>query len=157
MDSSEVNSTSAAWRKTARGRLRFELAGLAFACQDGSGPENYARHLWTKGSTPWMGKVEPTAAEYLLKEAKAFREFYPEVSFEVVESADTSAKLVFTDGCLGGWGRDQWAIARSLGLSKKDICAYCREAFRVWAEPLGLHTDIGPDNYEKCRLLVTKQ
>ncbi len=119
-------------------------------------PEDYARHLWGTGSVCWMGKAKPNAMEYLLKEAKAFREFYPEVSFEVVESGDAKAELVFTDGCLGGWGRDPWAVARNLGLSKKDICAYCWESFRVWTRPLGLRADIGPKKDENCRLRVTK-
>jgi hypothetical protein len=104
-----------------------------------------------------MGKDRPNATEYLLKEAKAFREFYPEVSFEVVESGDARAELVFTDGCLGGWGRDPWAVARNLGLSNKDICAYCRESFLVWAEQLGLSAQIGPKNDTTCRLLVLKR
>ncbi|GEM_PF-1259911 len=156
MDSIKINSTSDIWRKTAKSRLRFELAGLAFACHRESNAEDYARHLWAKGSVHWMGKANPNAAEYLLKEAKAFREFYPEMSFEVVESGDARAELVFTDGCLGGWGRDPWAIARNLSLSKKDICTYCREAFRIWTQPLGLRTDIGPKKDENCRLCVTK-
>jgi len=156
MDSIKINSTSDVWRKTAKSRLRFELAGLAFACHRGSNPEDYARYLWAKGSVRWMGKAKPNAVEYLLKEAKAFREFYPEVSFEVVESGDARAELVFTDGCLGGWGRDPWAVSRNLGLPKKDICAYCRESFRVWTRPLGLCADIGSEKDGNCRLHVTK-
>ncbi len=156
MDSIKINSTSDAWRKTAKSRLRFELAGLAFACHRGSNPEDYARHLWAKGAVRWMGQDRPNAAEYLLKEAEAFSEFYPEVSFEVVESGDARAELVFTDGCLGGWGRDSWAMARNLGLSKKDICAYCRESFRVWTQPLGLRADIAPKKDGNCRLYVAK-
>ncbi len=103
-----------------------------------------------------MGKAKPNAMEYLLKEAKAFREFYPEVSFEVVESGNARAELAFTDGCLGGWGRDPWAVARNLGLSNKDICAYCQESFQVWTRPLGLRADIGPEKDGNCRLHVTK-
>ncbi len=156
MDSIKINSTSDVWRKTTKSRLRFELSGLAFACHRGSNPEDYARHLWAKGSVRWMGKAEPNVAEYLLKEAKAFKEFYPEMSFEVVELGDTRAELVFTDGCLGGWGRDPWAVARNLGLSKKDICAYCQESFQVWARPLGLSTDIGLEKDGNCRFHVTK-
>ncbi len=152
-----MSAISDAWRKTAKSRLRFELAGLAFACHRGSNPEDYARHLWAKGSVRWMGKARPDAAEYLLKEAQAFREFYPEVSFKVVASGEARAELVFTDGCLGGWGRDPWAVARNLGLSKKDICAYCRESFRVWTEQLGLSAQIGPENDTPCRLLVLKR
>ena len=157
MDAIKIDSTSDVWRKTAKSRLRFELAGLAFACHWGSNPEDYARHLWAKGSVRWMGKARPDAAEYLLKEAQAFREFYPEVSFKVVASGEARAELVFTDGCLGGWGRDPWVVARNLGLSLKDICAYCRESFRVWAEPLGLITRIGPEGEGDCRLLVRRR
>ena len=69
MDSIKMNLISDSWRKTAKSRLRFELAGLAFACQRGSGPEDYARHLWNKSSVGWMGKAKPNATEYLLKEA----------------------------------------------------------------------------------------
>ena len=156
MDSIKINSTLDAWQKTAKSRLRFELAGLAFACHRGSNPEDYARHLWTKGSLRWMGKAKPNAIEYLLKEAEAFHQFYPGVSFEIIEAADERAGLVFTEGCLGGWGTDRWAVARNLGLSKKDICADCRESFRVWTQPLGLRADIAPKKDGNCRLYVTK-
>ncbi|MDP3879172.1 MAG: hypothetical protein Q8Q07_02555 [Dehalococcoidales bacterium] len=152
--SSDKNIKS--WRKAARGRLRLELAGLSFALSKGFSPEDYARHLWGKGALNWIKKTRPGAAEYLLKEARAFQEFYPEVVFEVVETGDEKAELVFTGGCLGGWGRDHWAVARSLGLTQQDICAYCGEAFRVWAEPLGLDVSIGPENGANCRLRVTR-
>ncbi len=156
MDSTKVTIDSApdVWRRTAKSRLRFELAGLAFACQKSFRPEEYARHLWDKGAVHWMGKAKPAAAEYLLKEAQAFREFYPDVSFTIVAAGVERAELIFTGGCLGGWGEDRWALARSLGLTKKDVCAYCRESFLVWAEQLGLHACIGPEEDETCRLLA---
>ncbi len=157
MDFIKINSTSDVWRKTAKSRLLFELAGLAFARQRGFSPEDYARHLWSTGSVRWMGKAKPNAAEYLLKEAQAFREFYPEVSFKVVESGDARAELVFTEGCLGGWGTDRWALARHLSLVRDDICAYCRESFLTWAEQLGLSAQIGPKNDTTCYLLVLKR
>ena len=156
MDTTEKNSISETWRKTARSRLRFELSGLSFALQKGFSSEGYAQHLWSKGSKRWIGTTKPTATEYLLKEAESFREFYPEVSFEVVEAGEEKAELVFTDGCLGGWGQDQWAIARNRGLSQKDICAYCQEAFQSWARPLGIHVDIGPGEDGHCRLRVAR-
>jgi len=156
MDSIKINSTLAAWRKTAKSRLRFELAGLAFARQRGFSPEDYARHLWSTGSVRWMGKAKPNAIEYLLKEAEAFHQFYPDVSFKIIEVEDERAGLVFTEGCLGGWGTDRWAVARNLGLSKKDICAYCRESFRLWTQLLGLRADIVPKKDGNCRLQVTK-
>jgi len=149
-----IDSAPDVWRRIAKSRLRFELAGLAFACQKGSRPEEYARHLWGKGAVRWMGKAEPSAREYLLKETQAFKQFYPEVSFEMLEADDERAELVFTSGCLGGWGLDRWALARSLGLTKKDVCAYCRESFGVWTEQLSLRTYIGPEADESCRLLA---
>src|SRR3989304_2760699 len=83
----------AGWRKTARSRLRFELAGLAFALQKGFSPEDYARHLWSQGAVGWMTKEAPGAGEYLLKEARAFRTFYPEVSFTMVQEGENEAEL----------------------------------------------------------------
>ncbi|KKL47320.1 hypothetical protein LCGC14_2336740, partial [marine sediment metagenome] len=47
---------------------------------------DYARHLWSTGSVHWMGKTKPNAMEYLLKETEAFREFYPDVSFKIIEA-----------------------------------------------------------------------
>ena len=143
-----------AWRKTARSRLRFELAGLAFALQKGSSPEDYARHLWSKGAAAWMKKEAPGAGEYLLKEARAFRTLYPDVSFTVAKEGETESELVFTRGCLGGWGKDPWVVAKSVGLAKTDVCRYCREAFRIWAGQMGLIADIGPENESSCRLRV---
>ncbi len=153
----KINANSDVWRKTAKSRLRFELAGLSFARQRGFSSEDYARHLWGTGSVLWMGKARPGAAEYLLKEAQAFKQFYPDVSFTMVGAGDKRAELVFTEGCLGGWGPDSWALARSLGLSKKDICAYCQESFLVWAEQLGLFVRIGPEEDGSCRLNVVKR
>ena len=152
----ESAGSAGAWRKTARSRLRFELAGLAFGLRHGFSPEDYARHLWSRGAARWMGQDSPGAGEYLRKEAGAFRSFYPEVSFDVVKSGKEAAELVFTRGCLGGWGKDQWAAAGSLGLSKEDVCRYCREAFRVWAAQLGLRADLEPCVDNACRLRVTK-
>ena len=156
-DLTKINANSDVWRKTAKSRLRFELSGLAFARQKGFSSEDYARYLWSKGAVGWIGKAKPDTREYLLKEAEAFKQFYPGVSFEMVEAGDERAELVFTEGCLGGWGKNPWAIARQLKLAKEDICAYCQEAFRAWAAPLGLATQIGPQDDTTCRLLVLKQ
>ncbi|MEW6141808.1 MAG: hypothetical protein AB1597_01435 [Chloroflexota bacterium] len=101
-----------------------------------------------------MGKENPDAAEYLRKEAGACREFYPEVAMSLIKARPGMAELVFTRGCLGGWGDDQWALARSLGLNKKRICAYCQESFRVWTKQLGLASHIGPSTDGHCHLLV---
>lgn len=150
------DSAREVWRRTARSRLRLELAGLAFACQHGFRPEDYAHHLWGKGAVGWMKKARPGAAEYLRKEARAFGQFYPAVSFTIVAAGDDRAELIFSKGCLGGWGHDPWALARSLGLTQRDVCAYCRESFRVWAEQLGLSVHIGPEKDRSCRLCVTQ-
>ncbi len=142
------------WRRTARGRLKFELAGLAFAIKSGFTPEDYARHLWSTGAVKWMGKATPTAKEYLLKEAEAFRELYPEVTFELGKLDNDEAKLIFTRGCLGGWGKDQWAMAQNLGLSQEQVCRYCRQAFLTWASQLGLRACPEPQADETCVLRV---
>ncbi|MEE8414210.1 MAG: hypothetical protein V3R96_06625 [Dehalococcoidales bacterium] len=155
MADKETDSTSVAWRKTARSRLRFELGGLAFARQHGFSSEDYARHFWDRNPSSWMGKEKPEPAEYLRKEAKAFTELYPGVSFKVLETDDDRAELVFTRGCLAGWGKDPWALARSLGLTDEDVCAYCRESFNVWAQHLGLRTSIGPEKDGNCHLRVS--
>ncbi|MBI4286648.1 MAG: hypothetical protein HY670_12235 [Chloroflexi bacterium] len=145
------------WRRTAQSRLRFELGGLAFACQHGFSPEDYARHLWAKGARGWFGKDAPGAGEYLRREAQAVQEFYPGVSFRVVTDSDDQAELVFTDGCLGGSGQNRWGIARSFGLTKRQICRYCGEAFAIWARQLGLSARIGPEGEGGCRLHVTRK
>lgn len=153
----KINADSGVWRKTAKSRLHFELAGLAFAHQRGFSSEDYAQHLWSTGSVRWMGKAKPNAREYLLKEAEAFQRFYPDVAFKIVEAGDEKAGLVFTDGCLGGWGTDRWALTRRLSLAKADVCAYCRKSFLIWAEQLGLSAQIGPKNDTTCYLLVLKR
>lgn len=104
----------------------------------------------------WLKQAQPNAAEYLLREAQAFGEFYPDVSFTIVASGENRAELIFTRGCLGGWGQNPWALASSLSLTREDVCAYCREAFRVWAEQVGLSARIGPEEGGNCRLCVTK-
>ncbi|MBI4186128.1 MAG: hypothetical protein HY530_01305 [Chloroflexi bacterium] len=133
-----LNSTQKRWRRTARGRLKFELAGVAFSRKAGLAPEDYAEHLWSAGAMEWMGTATPTAREYLLKEAEAFETLYPEVVFKLSKLQDDRAELVFIQGCLGGWGKDQWAMARKLGLGKGHVCRYCRQSFRIWASQLGL-------------------
>ena len=151
------NTINQQWRRTARGRLKFELAGIAFARKHGLTPEDYANHLWSSGAATWMGKPSPAAGEYLLKEAEAFRTLYPEVSFDVVKSGDKEAELVFRRGCcLGGWGKNQWAMAKSLGLGKGHVCRYCRQAFRLWAKQLGIDACPEPKVGDICVLTARK-
>ena len=140
------------WRRTARSRLRFELGGLAFGLKMGASPEDYARHLWSTGAREWMRKADATAGEYLLKEAEAFAALCPEVSCEPGAVDGSEASLTFTRGCLGGWGKDPWTVARSLGLTQNDVCRYCQEAFRVWSEQLGLDACPEPQSDGTCVL-----
>jgi len=144
------------WQRTARSRLRFELAGLSFICGKGFQPEDYARHLWARGAIRWMGKARPDTAEYLLKEAEALQCFYPGVAFEITEAGKDRAELVFTEGCLGGWGKDPWKLARSLGLKKEEVCRYCQASVQTWASQLQLVADIGPHGDGACRLSIIK-
>ena len=151
----ERNLIKRRWQRTARGRLKFELAGLAFARKNGFTPEDYAKHLWSTGAIEWIGKTKPTAKEYLLKEIEAFRTLYPEVAFELNYTDDEEAELTFVGGCLGGWGQDQWAMVRNLGLGKGHMCRYCRQAFRSWAGQLGLQAWAQPRNNGTCVLRVS--
>ncbi|MBI4188338.1 MAG: hypothetical protein HY529_03925 [Chloroflexi bacterium] len=150
-----VNPSKKHWHRTARGRLKFELAGVAFARNKGFTPEDYANHLWSTGAVKWMGKAKPTAAEYLRKEAEAFRILYPDVVFTLTKSSDKEAELIFSrGGCLGGWGKKQWAMAQSLGIGKGHVCRYCRQAFRIWAKQLGLQVCPEPQTDGTCILRV---
>ncbi len=144
------------WRRTARGRLKFELAGLAFARKHGLTPEDYADHLWSEGAAKWMGKETPGAGEYLEKEAEAFRTLCPEVKFDITKGNHEDAEIIFKSGCLGGWGKDQWAMAKSLGLGKGHVCRYCRQAFRMWSKQLGLEACPEPKVGDICVLSVKK-
>lgn len=148
------DSDSRPWLRTARSRLKFELAGIAFAQKHGLTPEAWARHLWSTGAIKWMGKAAPTATEYLLKEAAAFKILYPEVVFRLGKLSEEEAELVFTSGCLGGWGKEQWAVASNLDLLKGDVCRYCRESFRIWARQLGLEASPESKANQTCILRV---
>ena len=102
-----------------------------------------------------MGRADPTAFEYLSKEIEAFQTLYPEVTFEVINQAESEAGLIFARGsCLGGWGRNQWAMARNLGLSKGHVCRYCRQSFRKWSSQLGLQAYPEPQTDGTCVLRV---
>jgi len=134
----EISEERRNWRRTARGRLRFELAGIAFALAHGLQPEDWSAQLWSAGAPVWMGRPDPAADEYLAREAEAFAVLYPEVRFERGEWTPERAALRFTRGCLGGWGRDRWSTARSLGLKPEHVGRYCAEAFRLWGAQLSL-------------------
>ncbi len=149
-----VDDARRLWRRTARARLRLELAGIAFARGVGRTPEDYARHLWGSGARAWFGGEPATPEAYLRREAAAFRILYPAVAFTCGQASDRLATLTFVDGCLGGWGRDQWGLARSLGLRKGHVCRYCREAFRVWSHQLGLLALPEPQVNGECILSV---
>lgn len=140
------------WRRTARGRLRFELAGIAFAKANGLQPEDWSAQLWSQGARRWMGTDAPPADEYLAREAEAFARLYPEVAFERREWTPDRATIQFTKGCLGGWGRDRWAPARSLDLSPEDVCRYCAESFRLWAAQLGIKVEHHCSTEDLCSL-----
>ena len=151
----EQDNINRRWRRTARGRLKFELAGVAFARKSGFTPEDYANHLWSTGAVKWIGGTHPAASEYLLKEAEAFRTLYPAVTFEITKESDNEAEIVFAQGsCLGGWGRNQWAMARNLGLGKGHVCRYCRQAFRSWSAQIGLQACSEPQTDGRCILRV---
>jgi len=145
------------WQATARNRLRVELAGLAFATRHGHAPEEYAREIWGRGAKTFMGKDNPRALEYLLKEARAIAMFYPWVKASARRVAARRGEMVIADGCLAGWGDDRWAIARGLGLTREEVCRYCNEAFRVWGEQLGLDVSLTPQPDDTCVLSAAEK
>lgn len=145
-----------AWRQSARLKLKFELAGLSFALKHSFSPREYARHLWSKGAAGWLGKPDPSPEEYVNKEADASRQLLPGVHFEVILVSPREARIVFQRGCPGGWGHDQWSVARQVGLTKKDVCRYCQAAFEAWAEEVNLQACPSPQPDETCILTVTK-
>ncbi len=127
------------WHRTAWSRLKCELSGLSFALKRGAKPEDYADYLWSDGAVKWMGKTAPTLQEYLDKETEAISTLYPQVTYTVGKVTEKEAELTFAPGgCLGGWGRDQWGVARNLGLDRHDVCRYCRQSFLVWSSQLGI-------------------
>ncbi len=142
------------WYRTARSRLRFELAGLALAKKAGMSPEEYAGFLWAQGASRWFGKPHALVSEYILKETEAFETLYPEVEFKLGKVEGDEARLTFTRGCLGGWGKERWRTAETLGLAKDEVCLYCREAFRIWADQLGLEAGTEPQQDGGCILTV---
>ncbi|TAK31354.1 MAG: hypothetical protein EPO21_17825 [Chloroflexota bacterium] len=151
------DNTIRRWRRTAYSRLRFELEGIAFARENGLAPEDWAQHLWDHGAQEWMGQERPSVGEYVRKEGEAFETLYPAVRFELHEGPGESAEIVFLKGtCLGGWGRDQWGLAHSLGLSKGHVCRYCRRACQLWTTQLGLSGAPEPQTDGTCRYVVRK-
>ena len=149
------DETTRRWRRTAYSRLRFELEGIAFALSHGLAPEDWAHHLWSHGAVEWMGQESPTIAEYLRKEGEALETLYPAVRFEAHEGPGETAEIIFLEGtCLGGWGRDQWGLAHSLGLDKGHVCRYCRRAFQLWTSQMGLSGAPEPQVDGTCRYVV---
>ncbi len=143
------------WHRTAWSRLKFELSGLSFALKRGATPEDYANHLWSGGAVKWLGKANPTLQEYLDKETEAISTLYPQVTYTVGKITDKKAELTFTPGCcLGGWGRDQWRMAESLGLDKDQVCRYCRQSFLAWSSQLGIKALPEPQVNGTCVLRV---
>lgn len=142
----------------ARSRLRLELQGLAFAISRGATPEEYARFLWGSGAAKWMGSHVPGVDEYLLKEIDAMSRLFPWIDVTQFSASPSHGEVVFSSGCLGGWGENRFALARSLGLNRSALCRYCKEACLVWGAQLGLRVEPkpGPGCRGGCRLTARK-
>ena len=128
----------------ARSRLRLELQGLAFAISRGATPEEYARFLWGSGAVRWMGCHAPGVDEYLLKEMDSMSRLFPWIKAVQADISPDEGEVVFAQGCLGGWGENRFALARSLGLNRSAVCRYCAEACLVWGAQLGLKVEPKP-------------
>ncbi|MBI4294598.1 MAG: hypothetical protein HY669_00315 [Chloroflexi bacterium] len=152
----ELRNIKANWLRVAKSRLRLELRGLALAMSRGAVPQEYARVLWGEGAVSWMGTASPDAQSYVLKEAAAIAVLFPWVNIGQGKMTPERAELLFSGGCLCGYGEDRWALARSLGLGRTDLCRYCSEAFQVWGQQLGLKVTPHPGRDNSCRLEAIK-
>ena len=152
----EENDGGKLWREVARGRLYFELGGLAFAIQKGSTPTEFGRHVWGHGAVQRQGKPDPTAQEYMRGEAKEHVHFIPDiqVNFDVME--DDTAQMTLSNGCWGGYGKKRWGTASYWGLSQDQVCEYCHECYRAWGEQLGLAITTNPQTDETCFIRATR-
>lgn len=102
-----------------------------------------------------MDTDSAAADSYLLKEAAAIAILFPWVHVVPGRMTPQRAELTFSGGCLGGYGEDRWALARSLGLGRTAVCRYCSEAFKVWGKQLGLKIACHPQRDGTCKLQAT--
>ena len=144
------------WREVARGRLYFELGGLAFAIKRGASPTEFGRHVWGHGAVQRQGKPDPGAQEYMRGEAKEHLHFIPDiqVNFDVLE--DDLAQMTISNGCWGGYGKKRWGAASYWGLTQDQVCEYCHECYRAWGEQLGLSITTNPQPDGTCVIRATR-
>ncbi|MDP2936408.1 MAG: hypothetical protein Q8O86_07955 [Dehalococcoidia bacterium] len=152
----EQGSPADLWREVARGRLYFELGGLAFAVQKGFTPTEFGRHVWGHGAVQRTGKADPTALEYMGGEAKEHLHFIPDIQvhFDVME--DDLAQMTLSNGCWGGYGKKRWGTASYWGLSQDQVCEYCHECYRAWGEQIGLSITTNPQADGTCFIRATR-
>lgn len=144
------------WREVARGRLHFELGGLAFAVGKGFSPAEFGRHLWGHGAVQWVGKPDPTAREYMLAEAQEHHHFIPDIRVTFDRLEDNLAQMTISNGCWGGYGKRPWATASYWGLTQNQVCEYCHECYRAWGEQLGLTITTNPQSDGTCVIRATR-
>lgn len=154
---SEHESTSAdeLWRTVARGRLYFELGGLAFALQKGSTPAEFGRYVWGHGAVQRVGK-DPLARDFVESEARELGHFIPDIQISFDELGDDLAQMYVADGCWGGYGKRRWGTAAYWGLTQDQVCDYCHECYRAWGEQLGLTITTNPQADGRCLIRATR-
>jgi hypothetical protein len=144
------------WQIVARGRLYFELAGLAFAVKSGHSPEDFARHIWGQGAARWMGKPDPTAQEYISKEVEAHEDFIPGIQIRRDVMTDREAQVSLLNCCWNGYGEKRWGTAAYWGLELEQVCRFCHETYRVWGQQLGLTVTTRQQADGSCILRATR-
>ncbi|MDP2661045.1 MAG: hypothetical protein Q8R28_09990 [Dehalococcoidia bacterium] len=148
-------NTDELWRAVARGRLYFELGGLAFAVKKGFTPTEFGLHVWGHGAAMRAGK-SPTAKDYMLGEAQEHVSFIPEIQITYDYLEDDRAQMTLSNGCWGGYGKKRWGTAAYWGLSQEQVCEYCHECYRTWGDQLGLSITTNPQADGTCFIRATR-
>lgn len=152
----EVTDTDKLWREVARGRLYFELGGLAFAVRKGFSPTEFGRHIWGHGAVQHVGKPDPTAREYMLREAQDLSHFIPDIQLTYDSLEDALAQMTLSNGCWGGYGKKRWGTASYWSLTQDQVCQYCHECYGAWGEQIGLTITTNPQADGTCFIRATR-
>lgn len=149
-------NTDKLWREVARGRLYFEMGGLAFAVKKGFTPTEFGLFIWGHGAVAVVGKPDPTATEYMLSEGKEHISFIPEIQVNYDYLEDDRAQMTISNGCWGGFGKKRWGAISYWSLTQDQVCEYCHECYRAWGDQIGLTITTNPQEDGSCQIRATR-